>query len=319
MNKNKWNRKKRNANQPSNVYRAIFDNSLVGIALVRMRRFVRVNHKMVDIFGYDSPDEMRGNSSRICYRSDDFFAEIGRDAYATLAEGREYRREFIGRRKDGSEFWCMLTGKAILPENAIAADSVWIFQDIDENKKYQSQLETAAFFDPLTGLPNRRILESHIKKSVANSTRSKAITAVCFIDLDDFKPVNDNYGHDVGDLVLVTVAERISAILRNSDTLSRLGGDEFVVLLDSFSEVADVHKVLAKIDKSIRCPIRLDSDKSVSIGASIGVSLFFGDSCEVGPETLLRNADRAMYVSKSLKAKNRTKPWTIYDERALVS
>ncbi|MDA8365135.1 MAG: sensor domain-containing diguanylate cyclase [Gammaproteobacteria bacterium] len=298
----------------SDIYRAIFDNSLVGIALVRQRRFIRVNRKMAEIFGYGSPEDMRGQLSRICYVSDAFFDEIGRDAYSTLDEGKEFKTEFIGKRRDGSEFWCMLTGKSVVPGEAMSVDSVWIFQDVDENRRYQAQLESVAFFDPLTGLPNRRILQDQIEKAVAKSCRSRQIVAVCFVDLDDFKPINDSYGHVAGDLVLKCVAERISSMLRKDDMLSRLGGDEFVLLLDDLVRIADIHEVLAKVDYSIRKPILIGPGRSVVIGASIGVSLFLGGPAETSPEILIKNADRAMYRNKSLKATGRERSWTIYDE-----
>ncbi len=302
----------------SDIYRAIFDNSLVGIAVVRRRCFIHVNRKMAQIFGYDSPEEMRGQRSRICYVSDASFDEIGRDAYSTLMEGREFRAEFIGRRRDGSEFWCMLSGKSVIPGTAMDADSVWIFQDVDENRRYQAQLESAAFCDPLTGLPNRRILADHIRKAVARCCRSRTMIAICFIDLDDFKFVNDRYGHDVGDLVLINVARRISSILRKSDMLSRLGGDEFVLLLDDLSQVGDIDNVLAKVDDAVREPLLLGADRSIAVGASIGVSLFLGVPPEISPETLLKNADQAMYRSKALKSADRAHSWTIYDGRVRV-
>ena len=121
------------------IYGAMLNNSSVGITLVRERRFILVNKKMAELFGYDSPDELTGKLSRICYRSDRDFQEIGRGAYSTVRAGLEYKVEYIAKRKDGSEFWCLLSGKSANPDEADNADSVWIFQDIDERKRQESQ------------------------------------------------------------------------------------------------------------------------------------------------------------------------------------
>ncbi len=130
---------KNKAAQMQKVYGAMLNNSSVGITLVRERHFVLVNKKMAEMFGYDSPDELIGKLSRICYRSDRDFQEIGRSAYSTVRAGLEYKVEYIAKRKDGSEFWCLLSGKSVNPEETDNADSVWIFQDIDERKRQESQ------------------------------------------------------------------------------------------------------------------------------------------------------------------------------------
>ncbi len=121
------------------IYGAMLNNSPVGITLVRERCFVLVNNKMAEMFGYDSPDELIGKISRICYRSDRDFEEIGKNAYKTVKAGLEYKVEYIAERKDGSEFWCLLSGKKISSDETDNADSVWIFQDIDERKRQESQ------------------------------------------------------------------------------------------------------------------------------------------------------------------------------------
>jgi PAS domain S-box-containing protein len=114
---------------------AILNNSLVGIVLLKKRVICEANKKMAEIFGYDSPDEMIGKSSRIIYRSDEDFKEVGKNAYINLAAGKDYKLEFIAKRKDGSEFWCLLTGKSVNPEEMESADSMWIFQDISKEKE----------------------------------------------------------------------------------------------------------------------------------------------------------------------------------------
>ena len=130
---------KNKVSQAQKIYGAMLNNSSVGITLVRERHFVLVNKRTAEMFGYDSPEELIGKLSRICYRSDRDFQEIGRSAYSTVKAGLEYKVEYIAKRKDGSEFWCLLTGKSVSPGEVDNADSVWIFQDIDERKRQESQ------------------------------------------------------------------------------------------------------------------------------------------------------------------------------------
>ncbi len=127
--------KKQKEKLESNIYRAILDNSLVGIVLLQKRHIVSSNKKMAELFGYDAPEDMLGNTTRILYRSEADFEEVGRIVYSDLAKGKEAKLELIGKRKDGSEFWCLLTGKSINPDEASGADSVWIYQDITKEKE----------------------------------------------------------------------------------------------------------------------------------------------------------------------------------------
>ncbi|MHB1546291.1 MAG: ATP-binding protein [bacterium] len=124
-----------NAITESTIYKVILDNSLVGIVLLQKRYIVSSNKKMAELFGYDAPEEMLGNTTRILYRSEADFEEVGRTVYSDLAKGKEAKLELIGKRKDGSEFWCLLTGKSINPDEASGADSVWIYQDITKEKE----------------------------------------------------------------------------------------------------------------------------------------------------------------------------------------
>lgn len=295
----------------SNVYRTILNNSLVGIILLRKRRFVQVNKKMAEMFGYGSPEEMLGKYSRILYRSEEDFLEIGGQAYSTISAGSEFKLEHIFRRNDGSDFWCLLTGKSVNPDEMDDADSVWIFQDIDEKKRQEIQLERVAYYDPLTGLPNRRMFEDHIKKVMARKDSKSSIMALCFMDLDGFKPINDDHGHDAGDKVLTVVAERLSSSLRKSDIITRVGGDEFIMLLENLSGRNDLDAILPKIENLVREPIYIDAKHSVSVGVSIGVSLFSGKYFN-SFKKILGTADKAMYSSKKNKT-SRLRSWTVQE------
>jgi diguanylate cyclase (GGDEF)-like protein/PAS domain S-box-containing protein len=180
------------------------------------------------------------------------------------------------------------------------------FRDITKRKEHEAELNRVAHFDALTSIPNRVLLADRMKHAIAYTSREKTIMAVCYLDLDGFKPVNDEMGHASGDQVLVEIAQRIGNTIRGGDTVARLGGDEFVVLLTGIEKgeecVATVERMLAAISQPIAV-----KGKSISISASIGVSIYPMD--DEDPDTLLRHADHAMYVAKQ-NGKNR---FHIYD------
>jgi diguanylate cyclase (GGDEF)-like protein len=176
-----------------------------------------------------------------------------------------------------------------------------------------TRLHNFAYYDPLTSLPNRRLFEEYINKALARTDRSGKFMAVCFMDLDGFKSINDNYGHDAGDVVLVNVARRVSDVLRKSDMLTRLGGDEFIFLIEDFNEENDLNKILSKIEYVVEQPINIGAGKTVTVCVSIGICLYPGECGGNSPAVLINNADKAMYLSKERKSV-RTSSWAIYDK-----
>jgi diguanylate cyclase (GGDEF)-like protein len=152
-----------------------------------------------------------------------------------------------------------------------------------------------AYHDELTGLPNRELFYDRLGLAIAHGHRQASHLAVLFLDLDDFKDVNDSHGHGTGDRVLVEVAARIRAAVRAEDTVARLGGDEFVVLLAEVGGAGDAGRVAAKVLDALRPPLRVDGHE-VSIAASVGVSVYPGDG--TSPDELVRSADAAMYREK---------------------
>lgn len=153
-----------------------------------------------------------------------------------------------------------------------------------------------ATHDALTGLPNRRLLLEHLAMAVERGKRNQGKAALLFIDLDGFKPINDQYGHDAGDKVLKIVAHRLAGVIRGSDLVSRLGGDEFVILLEGYSQHGDVCRIIDKVSEEIERPIRLDSGDAVAVESSIGVAVYPEDGEEA--EQLLQFADSEMYAAK---------------------
>ena len=171
--------------------------------------------------------------------------------------------------------------------------------DLAAAREAGEEFRTLAYHDDLTGLPNRSLFYDRLGLAITHSSRHETYLAVLFLDLDDFKDVNDSFGHACGDRVLVELAGRIRRTVRAEDTVARLGGDEFIVLLAQVTGAGDAARVAAKVLDAVRAPLRLDGHQ-VSIGVSVGVSVFPRDG--VSPEELVRSADQAMYRAKERRA-----------------
>ncbi|OFC61620.1 hypothetical protein BAE30_04370 [Acidithiobacillus caldus] len=185
-------------------------------------------------------------------------------------------------------------------------------RDITERKAAEARVQHMALYDELTGLPNRRFLGIRIEEDMARATRHNRLLAVCMLDLDNFKPINDTYGHEAGDEVLVVIGKRLSEILRRSDFIARLGGDEFVLLVEDLADVDDLTQTLVKVDDAIATPIQLSNGTTIKVGVSMGVILYPLGNEETGDQ-LLRGADQALYESKAHKA-DRAHSWTLFGQ-----
>jgi diguanylate cyclase (GGDEF)-like protein len=170
------------------------------------------------------------------------------------------------------------------------------FHDITEQKLHAERMERIAQHDPLTGLPNRLLLGDRLRLAIAQSRRENTRIAVCYLDLDGFKQVNDRHGHQAGDQVLVEVATRLTTTVRAGDTVARLGGDEFVILLSGLADDEECRQALNRLLAACAAPYEVAGSEQSGISASIGVTVFPSDS--VDPDTLIRHADHAMYVAK---------------------
>ncbi len=178
---------------------------------------------------------------------------------------------------------------------------VIVFQDVTERQQAAELIRYMANHDSLTSLPNRNYLRKRLPQAISLATRHKRLLCMLFVDLDRFKPINDTYGHGIGDIVLRKVARRLTKILRSSDSVCRLGGDEFVILLESSNTVEGAELVAAKAIETLNEPIEAD-DHVCYIGASVGISIYPDDCADA--ETMLRHADIAMYEAKK-KGRNR--------------
>ncbi|MEJ2610475.1 MAG: EAL domain-containing protein [Candidatus Thiodiazotropha sp.] len=175
-----------------------------------------------------------------------------------------------------------------------------IIHDITDRKKAEAELERIAHFDSLTGLPNRLLKSDRLHQAISRAKRNKTRVAICYLDLDGFKPVNDKYGHDIGDLVLIETGHRLQKTVREGDTVSRIGGDEFVLILPELFSLVACEFILKRVMDAINMPFSIQG-KVIKVSASIGFTLYPEDNVEA--DILLRHADQAMYVAKA-KGKN---------------
>lgn len=208
---------------------------------------------------------------------------------------------------DGIEHWINMSASPIRAADGRVSAAIVVFSDITVQKKALLQFHHGAHYDALTGLPNRVLLADRLEQAMQRSLRSGLKLALVFIDLDEFKPVNDQYGHAVGDLLLIELARRMSAVLRAVDTLARLGGDEFVAVLADLDKLDTVEMVASRLLTVLAAPVIIDQ-LSLKVTASIGVAMFPQEGV-IDQVELLRQADQAMYRAK-LSGRNR---WQFFD------
>lgn len=210
-------------------------------------------------------------------------------------EHQPFDCEFRMRHKDGHIIWCRSRGQAIWNAQGRVVRFSGATSDVTAQKQAEATFEHMAHYDALTKLPNRALLADRMAMALAQARRRKGHLAVALLDLDGFKPVNDTYGHDVGDLVLIEVARRLRAALREVDTVARLGGDEFVLVLPDFGAKHDYQNSLDRVLETLGQPYPI-GDGTAMLSASIGVTVFPDDDADA--DTLVRHADQAMYTAK---------------------
>lgn len=271
---------------------AMLDNDLLGIARVKDRHMVWRNRALERIFGYE-PGALLNQATERLYASAEDHEAFGRDAYAALRSGQHFRRQIPMRKANGDTLWIDLNG-VLLSEDS--DESLWLLQDVTEMKQYQAQVEHIAFHDPLTHLPNRLLLSDRMRQAFALHERAKTLTAVCYLDLNGFKAVNDEHGHEAGDLLLKEMGKRLLDAVRAHDTVARLGGDEFVLLLNSLHQTEEAQLIIQRVERAVRQALRLPSGVEVQVSTSVGVAYHPLDGQQ--PSQLLTLADQAMYEAK---------------------
>ena len=280
---------------------SVFTNAREGILICDPHgAILDVNDTFTRITGY-SRAEVLGRNPRIL-KSGRQSEEFYRDMWRTLLENGHWSGEIWNKAKDGRIYPETLTVNAVYDRASRVQHYVALFSDVTQTKEHERQLERMAHFDALTNLPNRVLLTDRLQQAMAQAHRHGRMLAVACVDLDGFRAVNDGYGQEAGDQLLMGVARRMKKVLGEADTLARIGGDEFVaVLLD----LPDVDAARPVLDCLLACASQPETcgETMVQVSASIGV-VFYPQREEIDADQLLRQADQAMYRSK-LAGKNR--------------
>jgi diguanylate cyclase (GGDEF)-like protein/PAS domain S-box-containing protein len=253
--------------------------------------FIEVNDVACRQLGYSRQELLRMTPLDICYLGENDQEETRRG----LLEEHHALVERVHLSRDGRHIPVEIN--AHLFEFRGRPTVVSVARDITERKQAEARIQHLAHHDPLTNLPNRRLLADRMRQALAQARRFKRSMAVVFIDLDEFKGINDTLGHDVGDALLKVIAERLIGCVRAGDTVSRMGGDEFVIILSEITRVDDVKLVARKVMESVALPIQVKGH-TLRVTASIGISLYPDDAGD--GETLMKHADVAMYRAKSM-------------------
>jgi diguanylate cyclase (GGDEF)-like protein/PAS domain S-box-containing protein len=263
------------------------------------RRILQVNRAFTHLTGY-SAEEAVGQTPDLL-KSGKHDAEFNRRMWEAIDFDKYWQGEIWSRRKNGEIYPAWLTTTAVTDVQGRVSHYVSVFTDITQRKEAEEQIHQLAFYDLLTQLPNRRLLIDRLRHTMASGTRSADHGAILFIDLDNFKTLNDTKGHDVGDLLLIETARRLQECVRSGDTVARFGGDEFIVMLEGLGvdeghSAAQARAAGEKIRESLSQPFRLREFEHES-SCSIGICLFCAN--EISVDDLLRRADTAMYEAKT--------------------
>ena len=270
-------------------FKEIFTNAGIGIMTLDTKSNIEyVNEEALNIFGYKSSELVNTNFSTLIHSTDmDYLKQF------VKTEKSSFNSVIIGIHKDNSAFPIELN----ISSKKLNQTCIYtvIIRDITEIKKNEEKLKHQAYFDSLTGIPNRTLFLDRSEIALNQAKRSNEGLAVIFIDLDEFKVLNDTLGHDAGDIMLKTVSQRFIDCARKSDTVSRRGGDEFTILMPRIKNIDDTVKLAERILDSNKNAISI-KDKMVFPKTSIGISVYPQDGDSI--ETLINNADKAMYNAK---------------------
>ncbi len=278
----------------------VIESSLEGIIITDAEGTIEsVNPAFTRLTGYRA-DEVIGKTPRVLRsgRHDDgFYGEMWR----RLTQEGKWQGEIWNRRKNGEVFPELLTVTAIREGDGTVSHYAALFSDISEVKENEERIRHLAYFDPLTGLPNRRLFHDRLSVAVAHAHRTGGRLGVMFVDLDRFKRVNDSLGHAAGDSLLKEVAKRLVAAVREDDTVGRTGGDEFVIMLGEVDEIESAVAVARRIIGMFQRPVYAEG-KELVVTCSVGVAFYPDDAGDA--DGLIQNADAAMYRAKDLGRSN---------------
>ncbi|CAD5376451.1 EAL domain-containing protein [Pseudomonas sp. OF001] len=274
---------------------AVFTNAREGVVITDTTpKIIAVNRAFCDITGYEEHEVLGRNPSMVSSgrQSKEFYQSM----WTALLDEGHWQGEVWNRRKSGEVFPQWHSISAVRDDKGKLTNYVAVFSDISQLKESEAQLERLAHYDPLTELPNRILVQSHLNGAIERARRLHCKVAVLFLDLDGFKRVNDSLGHGVGDELLVLIAGRLRQRIRAEDMFARLGGDEFLLVLEGIHHPEEAALVAQDLIDLLQQPFRVGSGHELFVGASIGISLYPDDGLEMSE--LIRCADVAMYQAK---------------------
>ncbi|MBU3736498.1 MAG: EAL domain-containing protein [Methylobacterium sp.] len=284
------------AREAEERYRSIFENAIEGIYQTTPDgRYLNFNPALARIYGYDSVQELALGISDI---QKQLYVDPGKRAEFIALMSRSGRvQNFDAQvyRKNGDIIWITENAREVRDDQGSLMFYEGTVEDITERKNYEQQIEYQATHDPLTGLPNRTLLADRLQQCMGFADRSGSKVGVAFVDLDQFKRINDSMGHHMGDVLLKIMAARLSQCLRDSDSVVRLGGDEFVLLLSSLQRLEDVDQSMQRVLAAVTEPCTIEGREFI-VSCSIGVSIYPDDGQDAN--SLLKQADSAMYKAK---------------------
>jgi len=297
---------RKQAEDTNRLWATVFSASSEGILICNANmNVVSANQAFCRLSGFDEA-ELIGQVPQVfqsAYTAPDKY----RDMLANIYSRGHWEGDLLDRTKSGELLPVRVSISVVNGHKEEDNHYVAIISDISERKAREEALHHIAHHDMLTGLPNRTLFGDRFNQAIKRAKRNGSQLALIFIDLDDFKPINDNFGHLAGDKLLQLVAERLRQSFRNSDTIARLGGDEFLVLLEEISSRSEVVSIVTKAQAHLAAPFVIE-DNSIDVSVSIGTSYYPDNGQTI--ENLLRHADEAMYIMKNQSKGQRPPPLT---------
>jgi len=279
-------------------YRSMFENLVVGMFRTTADgHYLAANRALARLYAYPTPAAL---VSSLCDIAARLYVEPGRrDEFVRQIRAHGRVVDFVSEvyRADGGRIWIAENAHAVHDASGELLYYEGTVEDVTERRQYQARLEHQATHDPLTGLPNRMLLQDRLRQAMSAAQRSNGRLACAFVDLDNFKYVNDSLGHAAGDTLIIETARRLRDALRGIDTVARYGGDEFVLVLADHGSLSQAVSAFERVQRAINAPFYIDG-RELRVDCSIGISLFPGDGDDI--ESLLRHANAAMHHAKEL-------------------
>ncbi|MFD2042996.1 diguanylate cyclase domain-containing protein [Ornithinibacillus salinisoli] len=287
-------------NQSENIFEIITEHSRDLITMLNSEgEYIYASPSYQEVLGINGEEFIGKKFYHNIYPDD--IEHLKKTFYLSKEKGEPWKEQFRQKHHTDGYIWSELHGSPVYDENNKFKQMVVVSRDISTRKNYESKLESFAYHDELTGLPNRRYFIENLEKALQDKRKSNNRFAVIMIDLDKLKPINDTYGHDVGDEFLREFATRVSRVIREGDKFARLGGDEFAIFIPNIDVMQNVTVVASRIMEALEKPWNIH-DQSISISASVGVAIsnFKTESAHY----LLKTADQALYEVKDMGGNN---------------